>query len=218
MSDSNSTNLLASNDAGEEAHAEDKPPSTHWYLITPHEIAQALHSDRENGLSSLEAKSRLQRYGPNTLTATPHRSVLAIFIAQFKSLIVVLLLAAAGLAFLLNETIEGFAILVVVVLNAIIGFLTELRAEQAITALQKQTVPIAHVLRDGEEHQIPAAELVPGDLVVLAAGGRVPADGRIVESVRLQLQEAALTGESLPVTQFLRKNRGVPKISGDHWQ
>jgi P-type Ca2+ transporter type 2C len=112
---------------------------------------------------------------------------------------VVLLITAASLAFLLNETIEGFAILVVILINAIIGFLTELRAEQAITALQKQTVPTAHVIRDKEEHRIPAANLVPGDVVVLSAGERVPADGRIVESVQLQIQEASLTGESLPV-------------------
>jgi P-type Ca2+ transporter type 2C len=127
---------------------------------------------------------------------------LSILVAQFKSLIVVLLIIAASLAFLLNETIEGFAILVVIVINAIIGFLTELRAEQAITALQEQTVPTAHVIRDKHQQKIPAAKLVPGDTVVLSAGERVPADGRLVESVQLQIQEASLTGESLPVNKI----------------
>jgi P-type Ca2+ transporter type 2C len=190
--------------AAEDADAagdDEEIPSQPWYLLTSLHVEQALNSDCENGLSSAEATKRLQQYGPNTLTSGPHRSPLSILIAQFKSLIVVLLLVAAGLAFLLNETIEGFAILVVIGLNTIIGFLTELRAEQAITALQKQSVPTAHVLRGGEEHQIPAANLVPGDVVVLSAGGRVPADGRVVESIRLQIQEATLTGESLPVSK-----------------
>jgi P-type Ca2+ transporter type 2C len=175
--------------------------ANHWYRLPSHAVEQALLSDCENGLSSTEAAGRLRQYGPNTLTSKPQRSALTILITQFKSLIVALLIVAAGLAFLLNETIEGFAILAVIVLNAVIGFFTELRAEQAITALQEQAVPTAHVLRDGEEHQIPAANLVPGDIAVLAAGGRVPADGRIVESIRLQIQEATLTGESLAVNK-----------------
>ena len=108
----------------------------------------------------------------------------------------------------LGEHIEAVAILVVIVLNAAIGFLTEWKAEQALAALRKQTVPVAHVVRDGAEDEIPAAELVPGDLVVLAAGARVPADGRVVESVRLQVEEAALTGESLAVTQDDRPAAG----------
>jgi P-type Ca2+ transporter type 2C len=201
MSDSSSTNLLAIKEAGEEANTEDKPPSNHWYRLSPDEVEQFLNTDLENGLSSPEAKKRLQQYGANTLTSAPRRSALSILTAQFKSLIVVLLIVASTLAFLLNETIEGFAILVVIILNAVIGFLTELRAEKAITALQEQTVPTAHVIRDEEEHQIPATNLVPGDVVVLSAGGRVPADGRIVESVQLQIQEASLTGESLPVNK-----------------
>jgi P-type Ca2+ transporter type 2C len=201
MSDSSSTNLLATKNAGEEANAEDEPPSNHWYRLPTHEVEQSLNTDHENGLSSPQAEKRLRQYGANTLTSAPRRSALSILVAQFKSLIVVLLIAASTLAFLLNETIEGFAILVVIILNAVIGFLTELRAEKAITALQEQAVPTAHVIRDEEEHQIPATNLVPGDVVVLSAGGRVPADGRIVESVQLQIQEASLTGESLPVSK-----------------
>jgi Ca2+-transporting ATPase len=114
---------------------------------------------------------------------------------------VVLLLLAAGVAFALGEIVEASAILMVIVFNSIIGFITEWRAEQALAALQKQIVAVAHVIRNGEEHEVPAAALVPGDLVILAAGGRVPADGRVIESMRLQVQEAALTGESLPVSK-----------------
>ena len=113
----------------------------------------------------------------------------------------VLLVAATVIAFALGENIEAVAILIVIVLNAGIGFFTEWKAEQALSALQKQSVRVAHVIREGAESEIPAAQLVPGDLIVLAAGARVPADGRIVESARLQIEEAALTGESLAVTK-----------------
>jgi Ca2+-transporting ATPase len=126
---------------------------------------------------------------------------LAIAVDQFKSLIVALLIVATVVAFALGEHIQALAILIVIVLNALIGFLTEWKADQALSALRGQTVPVAHVIRDATERQIPAAELVPGDLVVLAAGARVPADGRIVEHARLQIEEAALTGESHAVTK-----------------
>ena len=142
-----------------------------------------------------------EQYGPNALAETHGRSPLTIFAAQFRSLIVLLLVAATAVAFAMGETIEAVAILIVIVLNAVIGFLTEWRAEQALTALQKQAVATAQVIRDGQGHEIPAAELVPGDLVVLAAGARVPADGRVVEAARLQVEEAALTGESLAVAK-----------------
>jgi P-type Ca2+ transporter type 2C len=200
MSSGSSLKVLSA-DGTDAVGDEDDLSANHWYYLSSHEVEQTFSSDSENGLSPNEAAKRLQQYGPNTLTSKPRRSALSILLIQFKSLIVALLIAAAGLAFLLNEMIEGFAILVVIGLNTVIGFITELRAEQAITALQEQAVPTAHVLRDGEEHQIPAANLVPGDIVVLSAGGRVPADGRVVESVRLQIQEAALTGESLPVSK-----------------
>ena len=124
------------------------------------------------------------------------RSAWAIFFAQFRSLIVLLLVAATLIAFGLGENVEAVAILVVIVLNAAIGFLTEWKAEQALAALRKQSVPVAHVVRDGVERQVPAAELVAGDLVILSAGVRLPADGRIIDAARLQVEEAALTGES----------------------
>lgn len=158
-------------------------------------------TDIETGLTRVEAARRLSQYGPNTLVAAHQRSALVILLAQFRSLIVALLVAATSIAFAMGESIEAVAILVVIAINAAIGFLTEWKAEQALSALQKQTVRVAHVIREGAESEIPAAELVPGDLVVLMAGTRVPADGRIVESARLQIEEAALTGESHAVTK-----------------
>ncbi len=167
-----------------------------WHTLPLADAFQRLEGDVAIGLTQVEAAQRLLQYGPNTLAQAHQRSTLAILLAQFRSLIVALLVAATVIAFAMGEHLEAVAILVVIVLNAGIGFLTEWKAEQALSALQKQTVRVAHVIREGTESEIPAAELVPGDLVVLAAGARVPADGRIVESVRLQIEEAALTGES----------------------
>ncbi|MGH7267090.1 MAG: cation-translocating P-type ATPase [Candidatus Rokuibacteriota bacterium] len=172
-----------------------------WHTLPAHEVARRLRTDVTRGLAQAEATRRLERYGPNALEETTGRSALAIFMDQFKSLIVALLIAATAVALALGETIEAVAILIVIVLNAAIGFLTEWKAEQALTALRKQTSAVAHVVRDGEEHQVPAADLVPGDVAVLTAGARVPADGRVIEGVRLQVEEAALTGESHPLAK-----------------
>jgi Ca2+-transporting ATPase len=172
-----------------------------WHVLSFEAIQDSLQTDVARGLTQIEASRRLALYGPNTLAQARERSALSIFVAQFRSLIVALLVGATVIAFAVGDNIEGFAILVVIVLNAAIGFFTEWKAEQALSALQKQSVRVAHVIRNGAETEIPAAELVPGDLIVLAAGARVPADGRIVESARLQIEEAALTGESLAVTK-----------------
>ncbi|MCI0458985.1 MAG: HAD-IC family P-type ATPase [Gemmataceae bacterium] len=172
-----------------------------WHALSAEEVAQTLRADPASGLTNAEADRRRKQFGPNALAEAKGRSVLSLLVNQFKSLIVALLLAATVVAFVLGDNIEGVAILVVIVLNAAVGFLTEWKAEQALTALQKQAVPTAHVLRDGQQRQIPAAELVPGDVVVLDAGSRVPADGRVVQSVQLQVEEAPLTGESHAVTK-----------------
>ena len=172
-----------------------------WHVLTFEAVTEFLHSDVVHGLTQIEATRRLAQNGPNTLAQALERSAFSILVAQFSSLIVVLLVAATGIAFAMGDNIEAIAILVVIVLNAAIGFFTEWKAAHALSALQKQSVRLAHVVRDGAEHEIPAAELVSGDLVVLTAGARVPADGRIVECVRLQMEEAALTGESHAVSK-----------------
>lgn len=187
----------------------DDIPDEQWSSLTAAQALEALGSDSETGLSAADALQKLNQYGRNELAGQSGRAWWHILLAQFTSLIIILLLVAAGLALLLGENIEATAILVVIVLNAAIGFATEMRAEQAMTALRDQSVPRAVVVRDGSEQSIPSAELVPGDIVVLAAGDRVPADGRLVESARLQLQESSLTGESQPVT------KGTETIDGD---
>ena len=172
-----------------------------WHTLAVTAAAVRLGSDPARGLTEAEASRRLEQFGLNRLTELHGRSALAILRAQFQNLIVLLLLTAAAIAFALGENVEAVAILIVIVLNAAIGFLTEWKAEQALAALQKQSVPVAHVVRDGIERQVPAADLVPGDLVVLSAGIRLPADGRIIEAARLQVEEAALTGESQAVSK-----------------
>ena len=170
-----------------------------WHARPVGDIAAELKTDITRGLDSSDAATRLAEHGPNVLAAAKQRSALAIILGQFRSLIVGLLLAAGGVALALGEVVEAMAILVVILLNAAIGFATEWKAASALAALRKQGVSLARVLRDGAEHEIRAQELVPGDVVLLSAGDRVPADGRVFADARLQLDEAALTGESLPV-------------------
>lgn len=170
-----------------------------WHSLSVGDVAAALRSKIASGLDTGDAAERLLTYGPNTIAEAKQRSAIQIIIYQFRSLIVGLLLTAAGVAFALGEIIEAGAILVVILINAAIGFVTEWRAASALAGLRKQTAFWARAMRDGEERQLDAADLVPGDLVLLAEGDRVPADGRIVEHANLQIDESALTGESLPV-------------------
>jgi magnesium-transporting ATPase (P-type) len=157
-----------------------RPADTaHWHALPVGEVFGRLASHPERGLEKVEAARRLGEHGPNALAEVKGRSNLAVLLDQFKSLIVILLLAAAGVAFVLGENVEAVAILVVIGLNAAIGFLTEWRARQALAALREQAVPSAWAVRGGETVELPSAELVPGDLVVLDAGARVPADGRL---------------------------------------
>ena len=176
-------------------------PGGSWHTLTPEQAGQRLESDCARGLTEAEAAARLARLGPNVLAASRGRSSLSILLHQFKSLIVLLLIAATVVAFVMGESVEASAILVVILLNASIGFLIEWKAERTLSALRRHGVAMAHVLRDGVERQVVGAELVPGDVVTVAAGARVPADGRVIKGVRLQIDESALTGESRPVTK-----------------
>lgn len=179
----------------------------HWHLLTVGEVAKALGvaTDPSNshyiGLPTNQVRERQEALGPNSLGEQPRRSVPAAILSQFTNIIVVLLLVASSVAFVLGDVIEGIAIMFVIVINAAIGFSMEWKAERALDALKKQVVPTAIVVRHGKEQQIPASELVPGDLVLLNAGDRVAADGRVIEAARLHTIEAALTGESVPVAK-----------------
>ena len=168
----------------------------------------ALGSDTQRGLSEAEAHARLQRDGPNELTAEKPVPRWRKFLGQFRDVLVILLLIAAAISFALwlveRESAlpyEAITILAVVLLNALMGFIQESRAESAVAALRKMSADQATVLRDGQHRQIPATELVRGDILLIEEGDTIPADARLIQSTALQTAEAALTGESLPVSK-----------------
>ena len=168
----------------------------------------ALGSDTQRGLSEAEAHARLQRDGPNELTAEKPVPRWRKFLGQFCDVLVILLLIAAAISFALwlveRESAlpyEAITILAVVLLNALMGFIQESRAESAVAALRKMSADQATVLRDGQHRQIPATELVRGDILLIEEGDTIPADARLIQSTALQTAEAALTGESLPVSK-----------------
>ena len=153
----------------------------------------------QTGLTGAEAARRLEQYGPNQLAEKPRPGFLRLVLDQLNNFVVILLIVAALVSLLLGETIDAAAIFAIVVLNAILGVVQESRAEAALAALQKLAAPEAQVLRDGHRVSVPASQLVPGDIVLLEAGNFVPADLRLLEAVNLRVEEAALTGESVPV-------------------
>ena len=187
------------NVAGAEPQGMGSPIDVAWHARTVTEVGRMLETDSGTGLTQSMAQEHLSTYGRNTVVEGKKRPLLSIVWAQFRSLIVALLLAAAGIAFTFGDIPEAIAILVVVVLNAMVGFFMEWRADVALTALRRQAAATARVVREGVEHQIAAFDVVPGDVVVLNAGDRTPADGRLTESKELHVDEASLTGESSAV-------------------
>jgi Ca2+-transporting ATPase len=162
-------------------------------------LTSELESHLERGLTHKEAESRLLEHGPNELTEKPREGFLKMLLDQFNNFLVIILIVAAVVSLLLGEIVDASAIMVIVVLNAVVGVIQESKAEQALAALKKMSAPNATVIRDGHQITIPSRELVPGDLVLLEAGNYIPADMRLVESVNLKVEEASLTGESVPV-------------------
>lgn len=171
--------------------------------MTTEEVLSKLDSDQK-GISSMQAKERLSQHGPNQLESPTKPSPLKIFIGKFKDYMVLVLIFAAIISFIAGETTNAYVILGIVVLVAIIGFVQEYKAEKAMEALREMVAPEADVIRDGQMSTIPAADLVPGDVVFLEAGDKVPADGRILEVTSLQVIESSLTGESMPVEKLVQ--------------
>ncbi|MFH0811170.1 MAG: cation-translocating P-type ATPase [Pseudomonadota bacterium] len=168
-----------------------------WHNLTPLTTFQDLESAPE-GLTSEEAARRLQQFGPNVLREAKGTSALRRLLSQFSSLLVVSLVIAAVVSALLGEVIDAVVIFAVVLLSGGMGFLQEWRAERAIAALKRMAAPQADVVRDGRHVKVPSAELVPGDVLILQTGDRIPADCRIIEAASLKIDESALTGESAP--------------------
>ncbi len=171
----------------------------HWYALSATEVVQQLGSNLENGLPAADAAQRQNEIGKNELPSGDETSIWDILKGQFMDVMVLVLIAAALISIVIGDTKDAVVILAIVVLNAVLGFVQEYQAEQALAALGAMQTPHVRVRRDGHVHEIDATDLVPGDVVLLEAGDRIPADGRLVESVNLQIDEAALTGESVPV-------------------
>lgn len=183
-----------------------------WHALDAGHVLAILGTDAERGLTSAEARRRLERVGPNRVGEAPDEPLWRLALAQFRSLVVLLLLAGAAIALALGESMEGVAILAALLLNAGIGFVTEWRARRSLARLRALVLPTARVWRQGRATTVAASDLVPGDVVVLEAGAQVPADARLVRASALQADEATLTGESLPVDKdaSARVDAGTP--------
>jgi Ca2+-transporting ATPase len=169
-----------------------------WHTTDIEKILQELKTD-PNGLSADDAARRLQEHGRNELAEKKKKPAWLMFLLQFKDLMIIILMAAAIVSGVVGDLKDAFVILVIVLLNAIVGFVQEYRAEKAMEALKKMATTSAKTKRNGEVHEISATELVPGDIILLEAGDMMPADARIIESHALKMEEASLTGESQPV-------------------
>jgi Ca2+-transporting ATPase len=174
-----------------------EPP---WHTLPVPAVLDRLAAG-EHGLTRDEAVRRLSEHGPNELDAARAVSPWSLLLAQFRNVLILILVVAALLSALLGHALEAVVILAILLFAVGLGFVQEYRAERAMEGLRRMAAPVATVLRDGEERSVLARELVPGDVVLLEAGARVPADARLMEAVNLALEEAALTGESLPVTK-----------------
>ncbi len=169
---------------------------TTWYKLSTDEVIDQVGADGEQGLSSAEAARRLETYGPNEIAERKGRTKWQILLEQFANILTLILIAAAVISIFLGDEIEAIVIMAIVILNGLLGFYQEYKAEQSMEALKRMSVPTVRVRRDGQLRQISARELVPGDIVLLETGNVVPADGRVLKSVNLRAMEAALTGES----------------------
>jgi Ca2+-transporting ATPase len=170
-----------------------------WHTLTTDETAQRLETNPQSGLSSANAAKRLAQYGANELKEKRARSLWRMLLDQFADFMIIVLIGAAVVSGIVGDVEDTVAIIVIVILNAVIGFVQEYRAEQAMAALKRMAEAGAHVLRDGRAEIVNSSGLVPGDVVLLEAGNVVPADLRIIETARLKIDESALTGESVAV-------------------
>jgi len=181
-----------------------------WYRQSIEETCKALGTDPTAGLKSEEVRSRLEKYGPNELAHKEGPGIFRMFVEQLKDFMVIILIIASIISIAINEVTDSLVIIGIVIVNAVLGVIQEYRAGKALEALKKMSAPNAKVIRDGQTQTIPAGGLVPGDVVLLETGDYIPADVRLTSSVNLKVEEAALTGESVPV----EKDAGT-RLDGD---
>jgi Ca2+-transporting ATPase len=182
-----------------------------WFSKSVDDVLQELNVNPSTGLTNQEVQTRLQKYGENKLKGKPKKSFISLFLAQLKDMLIYVLLAAAIITLFIGEYVDAIIIILVVLINAVIGVVQEFKAEKAIEALQKMTTPRSLVRRDGEIKEINSEELVPGDIIILDAGRFIPADLRLIETVNLQIEESALTGESVPSDKNAKEIYDDPK-------
>ncbi len=189
--------------------------STPWHAQPIEDVLQSLGTHGKHGLSEEEAAERLARIGPNALREQPRPTFWQRLLAQFQSFVIYILIFAAILSGLLGDWVEAAAIAAIVALNAALGVIQEGRAEEALAALRRLTSPDAVVVRGGHQRVVPSSELVPGDIVVLEAGNHIPADVRLLETMNLKVDEASLTGESVPVDKRAEASVAPEAVLGD---
>ena len=185
-----------------------------WHYLPTDEVLTVTGSS-VNGLRSEDASLKLAEFGPNELQEKKKKPVWILFLHQFKDFMILVLMAAAVIAGIAGDLTDTIIILVIVLLNAIVGFVQEFRAEKAMDALKKIAALQAQVLRDGKPLLLPSGEIVPGDLVLLEAGNVVPADLRLIETYSLKIDESALTGESVPAEKNERRLEELDLAVGD---
>ena len=200
--------------ASDDAPAKPRPA---YHTLTVDEVVADLGTNPTDGLSAEEAARRLAENGPNILRESDRKSPLLLLARQFEDFMIWVLMVAAVLAGIQGEWVDTIAIALILVLNAVLGFVQEYRAEQALSALKQLSAPTARVVRGGVESAIAASDLVVGDLVLLEAGDQVPADGRLVEAAALRVMESALTGESEPVRKDTSPARDANASLGDRF-
>lgn len=173
----------------------------HWHHLPIGEVMELLEGNREQGLDRFAVEHRLETFGPNAITAQKGQGPLIRFLLQFHQPLIYILIASGLVTAFLGEWVDSGVIFGVVLVNALVGYIQEAKAVDALAALTRTMTTGATVLRQGEKRQIPATELVPGDIVFLQSGDKVPADLRLFKVRDLQIAEAALTGESVPVAK-----------------
>jgi Ca2+-transporting ATPase len=182
-----------------------------WYNLDIAEVVSSLDSNAE-GLTPAEAKKRLAQYGPNELAEKKKTSPFMLWLGQFKDFLIIILLVAVVLSAILGEVTDAIVIFVIVLFATTLGFIQEYRAERAMEALKRMSAPTSSVIRDGQEIEIPAREIVPGDVVTIQTGDKIPADCRLTEAVNLKTDEAPLTGESVPIEKTVAPLPGEVSI------
>src|SRR5688572_6278436 len=174
-----------------------------WHSLDVNSAIKELQVEPGRGLESQEVASRLAQYGANELTHEEKASPWVLFFNQFKNILMIILIVATVLSAFVGEYVDAIIIGVIIVFCAVLGFVQEYRAERALDALKSMLTPMITVLRGGQELEVASKDLVPGDVLVLEAGDKIPADARLVENHSIHCDEAPLTGESLPVTKEL---------------